>query len=110
MSIWFCKQHQLCDKLEPRYVVMAVLDQLGVLFLYCTLSLLASPTNLNQVKLNQVDMEEGILKFLLALTTSLGSSIQVDPDILMEMWVYLILIVINFISVYLVTAGYNGCF
>jgi hypothetical protein len=51
-----------------------------------------------QVKLNQVDMEEvGILQFLLALTNSLGSSIQVDLDILMEMWVYLILIVMNFI-------------
>jgi hypothetical protein len=44
-----------------------------------------------------MDMEEvGILQFLLTLTTSLGSSIQEDPDILMEMWAYLILIVINF--------------
>jgi len=64
-----------------------------------------------QVKLNQMDMEEvGILQFLLALTTSLGSSIQEDPDILMEMWVYLILIVINFMWMYLMTVEYNGCF
>jgi hypothetical protein len=54
-----------------------------------------------QVKLNQVDMEVGIQHFPLAQTTSLGSSIQVNPEILMEMWVYLTLIVINLISEYL---------
>jgi hypothetical protein len=77
---------------------MAAHDQLGLLFLYRTLSLWTTPTNLIQVKLNQVDMEGvGILQFLLALTNSVGSSIQVDPDILMEMWVYLILIAVHFI-------------
>jgi hypothetical protein len=77
---------------------MVAHDQLGVLFLYRTLSLYATATNFMQVKLNQLDMKGvGILQFLLGLTTSLGSSLQVDPDILMEMWAYLILIVINFI-------------